>query len=244
MKRLKTFLAMIFVDNVILNKNFEVVMHPGNSIFINCLDSTNKRIFQSFKTPFQIQEFLDGIPYIGEDLNRSPLMVMQDRQCHCLDGGLLAALALNEIGLGARLIDLVPAPGIDDDHVLAIFQVEGRFGAVAKSNFAGLRFREPVFYSLRELVMSYFEVFFNIDKVKTLRGYTRPLNLDKFDRFHWQTELSGVNLVVEKLYQKKTVSVITQNAIDHLNLLDDRSYQAGFLGTDKNELFKKGSQHS
>lgn len=219
-------------------------MQSKSDTFLSNLDSSNKLLFQSLKSPYQIQEYLDSIPYIGEDLNRSPLRVMQDQQCHCLDGGLLAALALKEIGFRARIIDLVPEPGIDDDHVLAIFQVNGKFGAVAKSNFAGLRFREPLYRSLRELVMSYFEVFFNIDKVKTLRGYTRPLNLDHFDHYHWQYELSGVDQVVDKLYKLKMVPVITQNEIDKLNLLDDRSYQAGFLGTNVDELFKKDALHN
>lgn len=104
--------------------------------FIAKLDSSNREAFQSMSSPYQVQAYLDRIPYIGEDLNRSPLMVMQDRQSHCLDGGLLAALALNELGLGARIIDLVPEAGMDDDHVLAIFQINGLFGAVAKSNFS------------------------------------------------------------------------------------------------------------
>ncbi|MHB8134425.1 MAG: hypothetical protein ACYDH1_09420 [Anaerolineaceae bacterium] len=211
--------------------------------FEDCLNHENSIIFNSFKTPYQIQEFLDSIPYVGEELNRSPLLVMQDRQCHCLDGGLLAALALRKIGYSARIIDLVPEPGIDDDHVLAIFKINGLYGAVAKSNFVGLRFREPVYSSLRELVMTYFDVFFNVDGIKTLRGYTRPINLDLYDRYNWQTELSGVDKVVDHLYGLKMVSVIKPANINLLNRMDPRSLEAGMMGVNMDGLYKPGKGH-
>ncbi len=216
-------------------------MAENGDSFLASLSRANLEIFFSLKTPFQIQAYLDSIPYIGEDLNRTPLMVMDDGQCHCLDGGLLAALALRQIGLKARIIDLVPEADIDDDHVLAIFQIKGLYGAVAKSNFSGLRFREPLYRSLRELAMSYFEVFYNINRIKTLRGYTRIINLSNYDRFAWQTELSGVERVVNQLYSLKMIPVIRAEMIPELNLVDIRSYQAGLLGTNMDGLFKKDS---
>jgi len=211
--------------------------------FEDLLNHENRMIFNSFKSPYQIQEYLDDIPYIGEDLNRSPLLVMQDRQSHCLDGGLLAALALRKIGYSARIIDLVQEPGIDDDHVLAIFQHNGFFGALAKSNFVGLRFREPVYSSIRELVMTYFDVFFNVDGIKTLRGYTRPIHLDFYDRYHWQTDLAGVDRVVKRLYSMKMVPVISKNQIEILNVMDKRSYHAGMLGVNLDGLYKPDKVH-
>src|SRR5512147_2094975 len=131
--------------------------------------------FLSLKTPFAIQEYLDSLPYIGEERDRSPLNVMLDGQCHCLDGGFLAALALWRIGFQPLLIDIVPDPGKDDDHVLALYRIEGRWGAVAKTNYINLGFREPVYRNLRELVMSYFEHYASIHQEKVLRGYTRPI---------------------------------------------------------------------
>ncbi len=210
-----------------------------DNIFLDTLSKENHETFISLNSPLRIQEYLDSIPYVGEDLNRTPAKVMADRQCHCLDGGLLAALALRQIGLQARIIDLVPEAGIDDDHVLAIFQINGLFGAVAKSNFSNLRFREPVYRSLRELVMSYFEVFINVDRIKTLRGFTRILNLRHYDKFAWQTQLNGVEQVVKRLYSLKMIPVIGADTISQLNLVDDRSYQSGFLGVNMDGLFKK-----
>ena len=136
--------------------------------------------FLSLNTPFAIQKYLDSMPYIGEERDRSPLNVMLDRQCHCLDGGFFAALALWQIGFKPLLIDIVPEPGLDDDHVLALYQVEGRWGALAKSNYVNLGFREPVYKNLRELVMTYFEHYVSVHQEKTLRGYTRPFDAARY----------------------------------------------------------------
>src|SRR5688572_30420143 len=83
-----------------------------------------RAVFLRLDTPFAVQEYLDSMPYIGEERDRSPLNVMLDGQCHCLDGGFLAALALWQIGFKPLLIDIVPEPGKDDDHVLALYQIE------------------------------------------------------------------------------------------------------------------------
>ncbi len=219
-------------------------MKTRNIEFESILDQTNLDLLKSLHNPAQIQTYLDELPYVSEDLNRTPHKVMLDRQCHCLDGGLFAALALSRIGFPARIIDLVPEPGIDDDHVLAIFQVDGFYGAIAKSNFAGLRYREPVYRNLRELVMSYFEVFFNADGAKTMRGYTRPLNLSAYDRFKWQTNQEGTDLVVSRFYQMKMIPVINNGQFSRLLPVDPRSYQAGMLGSDPKGLYKIGSEHS
>ena len=84
------------------------------------------------------------------------------------------------------ILELLPNTR-DDDHMLAVYRQDGCWGAVAQSNFTGLRYREPVFRSLRELVMSYFEQFYNTDREKTLRGYTLPINLKVLDSRQWMT---------------------------------------------------------
>ena len=106
-----------------------------NSIseFENRLPQTLRTVFRSLKTPFAVQEYLDSMPYKAEEADRSPLQVMTDGQSHCLDGGIFAALALWRIGFRPLILDLVPVPGMDDDHVLAVFQVDGLWGTLAKS---------------------------------------------------------------------------------------------------------------
>ena len=197
-----------------------------------------RKQFLTLKTPFATQEYLDSLPYIGEERDRSPLNVMLDQQCHCLDGGFLAALALWRIGFKPLVIDIVPDPGKDDDHVLALYQIDGRWGAVAKSNYVNLGFREPVYKNLRELVMTYFEHYASIDQQKTLRGYTRPLDASRFTHLHWAWDEAGANqLYHEHFYKRKTIPLITTQMARRLNRIPDRVYAAEILHTNLNESF-------
>jgi hypothetical protein len=180
--------------------------------------------------PSEIQAYLDSIPYIAEELDRSPLRVLTDGQAHCLDGGIFAALALARLGSRPLIMDLVPEPGVDDDHVLALFQVDGKWGCVAKSNYAFLRFREPVYRSLRELAMTYFESYTSTRMEKTLRGYTRPLDLSTFHP-DWMWSEAGVAEISRRLYQRKPIPLITEAEARHLSLADERFYKANTLGT-------------
>jgi hypothetical protein len=136
------------------------------------------RTLRGLKTPERIQRFLDiDIGYNKEpdgDTIRSPRRVLRDRVAHCLEGALLAAAALRAQGFPPLLMDLEAVN--DDDHVLAVFRQHDRWGAIAKSNYSGLRFREPVYRSLRELAISYFEHYFNLQREKTLRKFSRPVN--------------------------------------------------------------------
>jgi hypothetical protein len=188
------------------------------------------RTFRILSSPADIQAYLDSIPYIAEQLDRSPLRVMTDGQAHCLDGGIFAALALARIGHRALILDLVPEPGEDDDHVLALFQHNGNWGCIAKSNYAFLRFREPVYQSLRELAMTYFESYTNTEKRKTLRGYTRPLDLSSFAP-DWMWSEAGIAEIGQRLYNRKPIPLISLENAAGLSLSDEHFYQANTLGT-------------
>src|SRR5512144_2338322 len=179
--------------------------------FQNCLPEEARKKFLSLDSPFAIQEYLDSMPYIGEERDRSPLNVMLDNQSHCLDGGFFAALALWRIGFKPLLIDIVPDPGKDDDHVLALYKVDGRCGAVAKTNYINLGFREPVYKDLRELVMTYFEHYVSIHQEKVLRGYTRPLDASRYIRLDWAWDEVGANELYHKhFYGRKSIPLITK----------------------------------
>jgi hypothetical protein len=189
-------------------------------------------------SPVAIQTFLDGIAYSAEEVYRCPRSVLRDGKGHCYDGAVLAAAALRRIGFPPLIVELLPWVGHDDDHILAIFKVDGRWGAVAKSNFVGLRYRDPVYASLRELVMSYFEVFFNLKREKTLRGYTLPLNLARFDRLRWTTRDETMEEIATGLERSRKVTILTPGMAERLPLLDARSFEAGLLGSDPEGLRK------
>ncbi|MFN2111321.1 MAG: hypothetical protein ACK2UI_16820 [Anaerolineae bacterium] len=201
------------------------------------LTDAQRALLDELTTPTSIQAYLDSIPYAPEDRNRCPLNVLRDRRAHCLDGALFAAMALRRIGQPPVVIDLLPEPGTDDDHVLAIYKREGHFGAVAKSNYVGLRFREAVYRTLRELVMSYFEVFYNVKGAKTLRSYTRPLNLCVFDPQHWTWDDAGADAIEARLKTLRQTPVVTPSMVASLSPVDVRSYEAGMLGANPDGLY-------
>ena len=195
-------------------------------------------VFRGLNTPFEIQMYLDSLTYIGELRDRSPLNVMLDAQGHCLDGGFLAALCLWRIGFKPLLIDIVPDPGVDDDHVLALYQIEGRWGALAKTNYINLGFREPVHASLRELVMTYFEHYVSIHQLKVLTGYTRPIDASRYTHLNWAWDEAGANrLYYKHFYGRKPIPLITKSMGKRLSPATDRAYAAEILHTNLKESF-------
>lgn len=208
------------------------------ALFEASLSPDQLELVRGLDTPARIQAFLDETVYPSESFNRSPLRVVRERRAHCLDGGLLGALLLERLGFPAVIIDLLPEPKRDDDHILALFWVEGCVGAVAKSNYSGLRYREPVYRSIRELVMSYFEDCYNSLGERTLRAYSRPVRLSRFARWDWAVKDAAADRIEEHLKKLPTIPLITPAQAARLNRLDPLSYQAGRLGVNPDGLFK------
>ena len=206
------------------------------------LDPSEKNLLKSLSTPFLIQSFLDSIPYSAENADRCPVQVLQDRKAHCLDGALFAAACLRRLGYPPLVVDLLPEPGTDDDHVLAIFKINGYFGAIAKSNYVGLRFREAVYRNLHELVLSYFEQFFNVNRQKTLRAYTRPVNLSNFDRLDWTWKSNRLSDIEQYFTRIKRHPILTPAMIDQLSPVDVRSFESGLIGSLPEGLYQPLAQ--
>ncbi len=206
--------------------------------FEGLLTPAELQIFWDLSSPTAIQAYLDATPYSAEERTRCPLNVMRDRVAHCLDGGLFAATALRRLGYPPVLIDMVPEPETDDDHVLAIFKQHGCFGAVAKSNFVGLRYREPIHRTVRELVLSYFEAYYNVNGKKTLRAYTRSFNLARFDRHNWMWDETGVQIIEQHLYSLRPIPLITPEMAAQLQPVDALTYQAGMLVANPAGLYR------
>jgi hypothetical protein len=194
------------------------------------------KILSGLSSPVKIQRFLDTLEYSAESRYRSPRSVLKDRKAHCYDGAVFAAMALRRIGFPPLLVDMDAVR--DDDHVIALFKKNGRFGAIAKSNFVGLRYREPVYLSLRELVMSYFESFYNVAYEKTLRQYTRPLNLSAYDKLQWPTSDAALDVIGDKLGAIRIYKILTPAMVRSLSPVDQRTYDAGMIGVNRAGLYK------
>src|ERR1700716_3990737 len=186
------------------------------------------RKLRALRTPAGVQQFLDDLPYNLAYTARSPKKVLQDHTASCLEGGIFAAAALRILGFPPLIFDL--EADRDTDHVIAIFKVRGHWGAVAKSNFTGCRYREPVYRSLRELAMSYFNIYFNLRFERTLRRYSRPVNLARFDHLNWMATDKPVWFVAEHLCEIPHISLLSSSMKRNLTRLDPRSVRAEIIG--------------
>jgi len=147
------------------------------------LTTTEERLFRKLNTPARIQDFLDKLPINHEKKGEtcySPRMVLRTKKAHCLEGALLAAAILAYHGYPSLLMHFATTPE-DEDHAVALFRVNGLWGAISKTNHPMLRYRDPIYRTPRELALSYFHEYFMLENgKKTLRGYSKPFSLARF----------------------------------------------------------------
>ena len=186
------------------------------------------RKLRSLKSPHGIQKFLDAMPYHLADTGWSPRIVLRENTSHCFEGAMFAAAALRVNGFPPLVFDFEAVA--DTDHVVAIYRQRGHWGAVAKSNLTGCRYREPVYRTLRELAMSYFDVYFNLRGERTLRTFSRPVNLARFDHLDWMTTDKPLWFVADYLFTVRHFKVLRPGMAEHLHRLDSRSFRAGCVG--------------
>lgn len=191
---------------------------------------------KQFTGPWSIQVFLDSISYNPGNDCRSPRWVIRKKSAHCFEGALFAAAALDFLGYKPLIVDMAACN--DDDHVIAVFRDDGFWGAVAKSNFTTLRFREPVYRSVRELIMSYFDFYFNTNGEKSLRSYSIPFNLTCFNKRNWATTDEDLEYIGNKIETLHHFPVISGKMIGKLNSAGEYMLKAGLLGADEEGLYK------
>jgi hypothetical protein len=180
------------------------------------------------KDPHGIQRYMDDMPYHLADTAWSPRRVLAENTSHCFEGALFAAAALRVNGYAPLILDLEAEN--DTDHVIAVYRAHGHWGAIAKSNYTGCRYREPVYRTLRELALSYFEVYFNLRRERSLRTFSRPVNMSRFDREAWMTTDEPVWFVANYLFDIHHYRLLAPGMAKRLHRLDVRSFQAGCLG--------------
>jgi hypothetical protein len=182
-----------------------------------------QKILRPLNTPAKIQDFLNTLKFriVGaNETCNSPRIVLRDREAQCVEGAMLAAAALRFHGHKPLILDLV-ATNADADHVIAVFQIDGHWGAISKTNHGVLRYREPVYRSVRELVMSYFhEYFLQSNRKKTLRSFSKPVDLSRFDGQHWETNEEPNWFVPEYLLTIPHAPILTRSQISTLRPAD------------------------
>jgi hypothetical protein len=186
------------------------------------------RKLRGLKTPPGIQRFLDDMPYHLAGTAWSPRKVLHEKTAHCLEGAIFAAAALRLLGFPPLILDLEADQ--DTDHVLAVFKLRGHWGAIAKSNFAGCRYREPVYRTLRELALSYFNIYFNLRGERTLRRYSRPVNLARFDDRNWMASDEEIWFIAEYLCDIPHQPLLKRGLENHLTRVDRRTWESEMVG--------------
>lgn len=189
------------------------------------------KLFKKLNTPAKIQDFLEGLKVnfeSGGETCHSPRSVLKHKAAHCMEGAMLAAAVLEFHGHKPLVLDLrsIKKP-YDDDHVVAVFKQFGCFGAISKSNHAVLRYREPVYKNIRELVLSYFHEYFTHDGNKTLREYSAPMDLNRFNKLNWRTTEKDLFQIPQCLDQVRHYSILTAPQIKNLRKADKVEVKAG-----------------
>jgi hypothetical protein len=187
-------------------------------------------VLRRLNTPQKIQDFLNAIPAnfeIGGQTCLSVREVLRQRRAHCIEGAMLAACALWVHGEPPLLMDMRAER--DYDHVVALFRRGRCWGAISKTNPAVLRWRDPVYRSLRELAMSYLHEYANRRNQKSLRSYAGPFDLRRFDPEAWVTNGKNCWEVGATLDEMRHIPLLTKRQARMLRLRDAMERKADAL---------------
>ncbi|MDP3992268.1 MAG: hypothetical protein Q8P79_02040 [Nanoarchaeota archaeon] len=201
------------------------------------LNKEEMKILKSLNTPGKIQDFLNGIPINFEekgDTCMSPRLVLRNWKAHCIEGAMIAAACLRLNGEKPLVVDM-EATKKDFDHVICVFKRGSRWGAIGKTNHAVLRYREPVYKSIRELIMSFFHEYFDDDGKKNLRSYSLPVDLSRFDHLNWMASEEDVWYIPDYLAKVRHFPILTRSQISGLRKADKVELDAGDVVEWKNK---------
>lgn len=204
------------------------------------------KVLKKINTPSKIQDFINSLKINFEengDTCMSPRQVLRTGKAHCMEGAILAAAILRIHGYKPLIVDL-EANKHDYDHAIAVFQRGKYWGAITKTNHAVLRYREPVYRDIRELVMSFFhEYFMNNNGKKTLRKYSDPVDLSRFDKYGWITSEEEVWYIPDYLTKVKHYKILGWSQLLGLRKADNIEIKAGKIVEEKepkNSGWKQG----
>lgn len=187
------------------------------------------RVFKKLNTPKKVQDYINHLSVnfeIGGETYLSPREVLKQRRAHCAEGAILAATIFWYNGGKPLLMDMKTTPN-DDEHVVALFRENGYWGAVSKTNHAVLRYREPIYKTIRELALSYFHEYFKDSGQKTLRSYSKPFDLSKIKNKSWLTTKENLWDLIDDLDSSKHFQILNKKQIKGLRKADQIEILAG-----------------
>lgn len=188
-----------------------------------------RALLKGLTTPEKIQAWLDAIDYCDTEHYLSPATLLKQRKGCCFEGALFAAAMLRRLGHRPLILELKAER--DDDHIIALYRKNGRWGALAKSNYPVLRARQPLYKTLRELVLTYFEFYYNLKGERSLRSYSVPLDLAKLDYLNWMTDDARLGVIADKLDALRHSPIFPKALIEKLPPMDPWMFKAGMVGT-------------
>jgi hypothetical protein len=195
------------------------------------LNENEIAIFEKLSSPIKIQDFLNATPTNYEkrgETVHSPRMVIREEKAHCIEGAMLAAAVLWYHGEEPLRLNMVPL-SYDDGHVIAPYKRNGFWGAISKTNHSTVRFRDPVYASIRELAMSYFHEYSALKNgVKTLRKYSEPFNMRQLGT-SWITETKSLIRIDHALDDIRHFSMVPKENLPFIKVADQMERRAGDL---------------
>lgn len=178
------------------------------------LTKEEELFLRKLNSPAKIQDYLDSIPFNFEKRGEtcmSPRRVMREGRAHCIEGGFLAAAAFFLQGRRPLILNL-KVDTRDDDHVVALFKENGYWGAVSKTNHSVLRYRDPVYKTVRELAMSYFHEYFLVKNgEKTMLGFSRAISMNRFGT-SWMTREDDMWDIAEYIYDAPYTNAVPKGS--------------------------------
>jgi hypothetical protein len=191
------------------------------------------KLFCGLNSPKKIQDYVNSLDFNFEengDSCMSPREVIRNKKANCIEGAILAAAILEFHGHRPLVMDLRSTKKpYDDDHVVAVWKQFGCFGAISKTTHAVLRYREPVYKTLRELAVSYFHEYFLNGGEKTLREYSELFDLSHFNRLNWRTTTDSLLEISFYLDKIKHYKILSPAQIKNLRKADKIEIEAGKL---------------
>ena len=191
-----------------------------------------EKVVRRLNHPYKVQAWVSSFPYNSGDETRSATEAFKAKKAHCFEGALLACLALESHGHPPYMMDL-RGHG-DDDHVVALYKLKGKWGSISKTNTTTLEFRPAFFRDPRELAMSYWAMYVNWKGFYAMKDFAGPidLRLRKFSKFDWREGTEDMADLGWSFNKLKHTTLSTPRDLKSIPKVPERFRLAHFLGSD------------